>query len=1274
MFGQLSAGLLQFFLRKKWFSLLLFAAIVAFLVNGLRQLKIEEDIYSVFPKGGAYSKFSKILSRNNLNKQVVFSVAASDDRDGDFERLDSVSRWVSDELETAITELQVYRMVDENVLVNYLQHAALAFSDSTDYERMDAVLVKDSIRSRLVNTKEKLMGSSAIFLGAYFAQDPLNLLGPIVQRIGLSSDSSNYRVEDGIVYSEDGKRLLFFATITADLKKTDQLVALDAQLEALQAKINRNDPTADFDYFGTFQIAAKNAVQVKKDTFYTLLVSVGLIVLLLIFFYRSVLAPLYFVLPAGFGILSGVGAVGYLQPEVSAISLATSGVLLGIVLDYAFHFFTHYKHSGNLVDTVREISSPMIVGSFTTVAAFAALLFTDSVVLQNFGLIALFTLLGAALFTLFFLPVFMALFRIRLRISERSEARGKLPRWVLRTGILVIVGFTVFSLITQPTVGFDADLNNLSYHPAELKQKEDAFTGIYPGKEKKIYVFATATNEEEARAVNERIFSVLTANKERLNISELVSTAPYLLSTERQTQALSRWKRFWSEEKNSLDTLTVESEKLGFSEQAFSPFETMVHTPEFPSEVGEGLLREMGLRNFIHSEGSETSILTSVVVNQSGLAELKAQLREVDGAYILDISELTSGMLESVRADFNFLLLFSSLLVFGSLLIVYGRIELALFAFLPMVLAWLWIMSLSALLGLEFNFVNIIIATFIFGLGDDFSIFITDGLIQRYKTGRDSISSYKSAIILSAVTTIIGTGALYFAKHPAIHSIALISVIGILAILTVTLYVQPHLFHWFVTRRTARGRGPITFFTCIYSCMLFTYFFVGSMLLSVVLIFVLIPFPAPKKRKKEVMNYLVTRLAKSTLYAGFHIKKTVLDQEKLDYTQPKILVANHASFLDILAVLMLHPKTIIMVKKWVYNSPVFGLFIRYCGYIFAEEGASGNVEEIRQRFADGYSLVIFPEGTRSRDGNIKRFHKGAFLLAQELDVPVQPLLLIGIHEVNPRNDIMINRGTIIVKPLDAMYAEEGERYKAFTARVQQTMREAFAEVRREHATARFWFPPIMQNYVLKGPVLEWYVRVKYRLEQRNFEFYDNLISDRRRILDVGCGYGYLSYYLHYRQPNRTITGLDYDEEKILTAAHAIKKSDGLHFAHADIRRYDFGTTDVVFLNDVLHYLPAADQQQVLERAVAALTEDGILFIRDGVKELKDRFRNTKWTERFSTKWFKFNKTENDLEFLSIAEVEAFAKKNGLSCKMIEHSKTTSNVLFVLRKGNGAGGN
>src|SRR5690606_37599745 len=147
-----------------------------------------------------------------------------------------------------------------------------------------------------------------------------------------------------------------------------------------------------------------------------------------------------------------------------------------------------------------------------------------------------------------------------------------------------------------------------------------------------------------------------------------------------------------------------------------------------------------------------------------------------------------------------------------------------------------------------------------------------------------------------------------------------ISVVGIACIMLVTLVVQPSLFRYFVTNRTAKKRSPMTFFGLLYSIILFSYFFLGCVVLNV-LLGLLLPLPIESSSKRSIMNFCLSKLAKSTLYLGFHVNKGIRNAEKLDFSNPSIIVPNHSSFLDILMMISLNPKVIIMVKKWVYYSP-----------------------------------------------------------------------------------------------------------------------------------------------------------------------------------------------------------------------------------------------------------------------------------------------------------------------------------------------------------------
>lgn len=1235
---------------------------------GLIQLKLDDNIYSIFPKGESFKEFNQVLKENNLNKQVVFSLEVNErEPDELLEVLESTVQSLTNATDSLLTDVEFYREDQESAVLGHYYDFYPAFVDDNDYQIFSEKLNKDSISSSIANVSEKLSSVNSFFLRKILAKDPLGLAWGGLKELNPQSDDAKFFVEDGLLYSEDKKHVIFNGVLNFELEDNKSNAKLNQSLESFREDFNSSDEA--FDYFGTFQISYENSKQVQKDTFLTMILSVGLILLLLIIYYRSLLTPIYFILPALFSGFSGLSLVGYIQPEISAISIATSAVLMGIVLDYSFHFFTHFKHSKDLSQTVKELSFPMLVGSFTTVAAFAALMFTDSIVLQNFGLISLCTLSSAALFTLLLLPPFLKLVRFNPKTKQKEGTKRKVPKMVFRMTIYGVILTTVFFLFKSNGFSFDSDLNNLSYHTQELIDKEEFYTGINPKEEKKLHLFVTANDKETALQQNFNLYKGLTEFRRNQGLEELISTAPYLIPSEVLDEKNKQWAQFWGEHKEfTVEAINEAAVSHDFSNTAFKPFGRWVDQAG-SSELNDELLNELGLDRFVYKTEKGWTLISSIVVKRTELAAFKSQFSEYEGVYIFDVSEMANALMVSVQNDFNYLILFSSLVVLFSLLIIYGRIELALFSFLPMVVSWVWIIAIAGMFDIQFNFVNIIVATFIFGLGDDFSIFVTDGLIQKYKTKSDSLSSYRSAIVLSGITTIIGTGALYFAQHPAIHSIAVISVVGIACIMLVTLVIQPSIFRFFITNRTEKKKSPVTLLGLLMSSVLFIYFFIGCILINLFLL-ILIPFPAPKKSKRNLLNFIVSKLAKSTIYLGFHVKKQIINEESLNFDKPSVIVANHSSFLDILLMIMLNPKVIIMVKKWVYNSPVFGLFIRYSGYLFVAEGAEYNMDLMKDRVNDGYSIMIFPEGTRSRDGKIKRFHKGAFYLAQELKLDIQPILIVGANYVNAKNDFIIKSGSLILVVLDRICPGDDvyeKRFGLFTKEVTQIMRDEMKEFKRANLNAKYYKNRVGYNYLYKSPITEWYVRIKWQFEAKNFEFYDELIDDRNKIYDIGCGLGYLSYYLHYRDEDRQIIGVDYDEDKIAIAQNGYDKTDQLSFKSQDLREVEFNAPDVVFFNDVLHYISIEDQLKVLNEVADNLSDEGILIVRDGITDLADRHAVTKKTEKYSTRIVNFNKTSGELSFFSSKDIFKFAEDRNFKCEMIEQSDKTSNVLFVLRK-------
>ena len=165
------------------------------------------------------------------------------------------------------------------------------------------------------------------------------------------------------------------------------------------------------------------------------------------------------------------------------------------------------------------------------------------------------------------------------------------------------------------------------------------------------------------------------------------------------------------------------------------------------------------------------------------------------GALVLEPFYYCRDMVEIVHDDFNTTQWISSLFVFLVLLFAFRNLITALIAFLPMFLSWYVLQGIMALLGLEFNLINIVISTFIFGIGVDYSIFVMEGLLTEARTGqRDKLEYHKVAIVFSALVLAIVVLSLIFARHPAIRSIGIITLIGMAITILLTYSLEPFIF------------------------------------------------------------------------------------------------------------------------------------------------------------------------------------------------------------------------------------------------------------------------------------------------------------------------------------------------------------------------------------------------------------------------------------------------------------------------------------------------
>ena len=1283
---QFFIGLYDYFERHKILFYLSLISCVLLMGFFALQVRFEENITQFFPDTKDSQNTIKVFDNLKIKDKIIIMLSSADtchrvEPDSLIEAAGRLQQTLTEKAGGTLIK-GIFAQVDQSLIggaTDFVYEHLPLFLTDTDYQRFDSLLTEKGIQAIMQKNYTNLLSPAGIALRSYILRDPLGLGSEALKHLQDFQLEANYEIYDEHIFSKDGSTLLMFITpvfSTGSTGKNDELIKiLEEELQHVQGE----SPTIRAEYFGGPSVGVYNARQIKKDTILTSSLALLIIIVFIsLVFKRKRSIPLI-ITPVLFGGLFALFLIFFIKGSISAIAVGAGSAVMGIALSYSIHMLAHQNHVSTVQQLIKEIAYPLTVGSFTTIGAFMGLIFTSSDLLRDFGLFASLALVGTTLFCLIYLPHFLKgqadvkqgrVLRIIEKINAYSYEKNK---WLVG-GILLI---TIICLFTSQKVGFNNDMMSLNYEPQHLKQSEEKLMQLFDSDEKTVLFVSVGKDMNQATETYAITNQKLSTLKDQGLIKDYASASQFLISPQEQQLRLKRWKDYWTDEKQQqirkqLETAATE---YRFRPGSFDPFYQWLNQPfgEYHYTAQEDDLSGKLLNEWQTSADSITMLISQIRISDQNKETVYQNFSKAQDVVIFDRSYFANKWVSAINDDFYLILYISSFLIFFALWFSYGRIELTLMSFLPMLVSWVIILGLMGILGIEFNIINIILSTFIFGIGDDFSIFIMDGLQNKYRTGQKVLKSHKTAIFFSAFTTVVGMGALVFAKHPALQSISLISILGMIAVVLVAYTIQPLIFRFFIAGPASKGLPPYTLIGLIRTVLLFLLFFIGCIFLRV-LIAVLYLVPVRKSSKQRLVCRLIQITCKGILLLATAVKKEHINKANERFQHPAIIIANHQSFIDILVLLSLSSKILMVTNHWVWHSPFFGAIIRYVDFYYIGEGYEQYMERMRKKVKEGYSIAIFPEGTRTYNGKMKRFHKGAFYLAETLQLDILPILLYGNNKIIAKaQPFNIRKGIIYTEILPRIPADDlsfGTTYQERTKRISAYMKEGYARICREKNTTDnpAFYEALIQNYIYKGPVVEWYIRIKVKME-RNYRLFNRLIPAQGQITDIGCGFGPLCYMLSMLSEDRDILGIDYDEDKIALAQHGWLRNEHLQFRHGNALEYPLPESDVFILNDMLHYMSYEHQRTLLLKCADRLRSQGMIIIRDGNSANTSKHRLTRFTELLSTRIFNFNRTTGELHFTTETQLREIAVTCGMNVEIIPNDKYTSNTIYIFRKPN-----
>ena len=729
---------------------------------------------------------------SGVNKLVVLfscdkenpdsTIAAIDLFQESVKELDSLN-WTSD----MVTRFDMEKVGE---VTEFVYQNIPYFLTERDYSRMDSLLRADNyLAEQLDRDREMLMFPSGGLLSENISRDPLNLFTPVLSKLQGLQQENKFEMYDGYIFTPDMSRAIVMLPSPFGNSETDKNSQLLQLLTSGIERMNARFPNIEAHVLGGPQIAVGNAQQIKHDSILAVSLAVVLILALLFFSFRSLRNILLIAFSIGWGWLFALGALALFHDNISIIVVGISSVILGIALNYPLHLIAHIGHETNIRQALKEISAPLLVGNITTVGAFLALVPLNSVALRDLGLFASLLLIGTIFYVLVFLPHQVKIgdcgqnntthqhpSSITHLLSRISNIQLDNKSWVVGIVIILTLVFGWFSF----QVEFDSNLANINYMTDEQRADMEYFQKLTAddtvSAKRTLYVVSSAPTIDAA---------LDSCNSKKIN-----GVSQFLASESMQKERISRWKEFVSKHHDLLNAQFAKAAKAkGFSVDAFSDFQQIINGNYEPREFSYFAPLTSTVFNGNIVKQNQYFIVDKLSVEPSEIEKVKSS---IPGSF--DIESLNSSLANSLSDNFNYIGWACSLIVFFFLWFSFRKIELAIISFVPMAISWVWILGLMAILGIKFNIVNVILATFIFGQGDDYTIFMTEGCIYEHKTGKPILASYKRSILLSAIIMFIGIGTLIVAKHPALHSLAEITIVGMSSVVFMSWLVPPLLF------------------------------------------------------------------------------------------------------------------------------------------------------------------------------------------------------------------------------------------------------------------------------------------------------------------------------------------------------------------------------------------------------------------------------------------------------------------------------------------------
>ncbi|EGQ9232694.1 MMPL family transporter [Vibrio alginolyticus] len=598
--------------------------------------------------------------------------------------------------------------------------------------------------------------------GQELQNDPFLLFRDYLSQV--TQQSSSFRLDNGYlsVEKDDAQYLL----ITAELKDspyslTGQLAVPDIQ--ALEHGVAQKYG-AEVAHTGVLFYADFGTQSAKSEISTIGVFSLLGIIALFVLVFRSVVPLSLALLSITIGLLVALSVTTWIFGKVHLFSLVFGASLIGVSIDYAFHYLTERLAAGNEWDSeqgLKHIFIAITLGLITSLIGYLGMLVAPFPGLQQLALFSSIGLIAAYITVVAWYPI---LARNPSQSISNLPGQSLLAKWLtlwnqprIKVGLpmlcVVASGFFLLQL------NYDDDIRLLQTMPNDLKQQETLITTLSGMQSSQQMLVITADDDENLMKKLESLTPTLETWKADSTIESYQSLSRYLSSVERQQQDYQLIRDLYATQSSPL------ASGLGLSKKP------KMDTDFIPVTVEQYLQNPVSAPvRFLHLGKIKGKSATVVVLNQlQDSAVVKAFAKSQSDVVYLNKAEEISALFGEYRIKIMELLVAASAVIFLVLIKRYG-LQHSWRVLLPSLIACACGLATAVAMGTTLNLFNLLGLVLILGIGIDYTLFFAEKA--------RSVSTLL-AITLSAMTTVLSFGLLSLSQTHAIHSFGITVLSGI---------------------------------------------------------------------------------------------------------------------------------------------------------------------------------------------------------------------------------------------------------------------------------------------------------------------------------------------------------------------------------------------------------------------------------------------------------------------------------------------------------------